>query len=170
MKRAVSATHAMVAAAIAATLALGGAPTRLFGTTAAQAADLIVNIDEASVHRLMREATTIVVGNPSIADVSVQGGSMLLVMGKNPGHTNIIALDRTGAEIEDVDVHVRNAGSRQLTLHLGSSRLSYNCAPKCDRTLTVSDAEQPFNVHQAQVQGKMTVSQGIADQAGAGGQ
>lgn len=153
--------------ALAGALMVGGAP---IGATDAQATDLIVNIDEASIHRLMRDAMTIVVGNPSIADVSVQGGSMLLVMGKNPGHTNIIALDRKGEEIENVVVHVRNVGNRQLTLQMGSNRVTYNCAPKCDRTLTVGDGEQPFSSHMAQVQGKATISQGTSDQSAGAGQ
>ena len=164
MKRSVFAlpVRAVAGAVVAAALLLDAAPAR--------AADLVVNIDQAAVHRLMREASTIVVGNPSIADVSVQGGSMLLIMGKNPGHTNIIALDGKGMEIEDVIVHVRNAGDRQLTLHLGSSRLSYNCAPKCDRILTVSDAADPFDVQNKQILGKTGVSQGTGDGAGGGGQ
>jgi Flp pilus assembly secretin CpaC len=173
MKTAVSATamtRGLARAVLAGALLLGGAPTGLYGTTTAGAAELVVNIDEASIHRLMSEAATIVVGNPAIADVSVQNGSMLLVMGKNPGHTNIIALDRKGAEIENVMVHVRNAGTRRVTLHLGSSRLSYNCAPKCDRILAVSDAEAPFDAQQKQMTGKTTISQGTADQAGSAGQ
>jgi len=173
MKTAVSAiamTRGLARAVLAGALLLGGAPIGLYGTMPAGAADLVVNIDEASIHRLMSEAATIVVGNPAIADVSVQNGSMLVVMGKNPGHTNIIALDRKGAEIENVIVHVRNAGPRQVTLHLGSSRVSYNCAPKCDRTLTVSDAEAPFEAQQKQIAGKTSVSQGTADQSGGAGQ
>lgn len=152
-------------ATIGATLAIAGIP----GTGSVSAADLIVNIDEASVHRLMREAATIVVGNPSIADVNIQGDTMLLVMGKTPGHTNIIALDRKGTEIENLTVHVRNAGSRRLTLHLGAERESYNCAPVCDRALAVSDSEKPFDVQLKQIQGKTAVSQGnAAQQAGVG--
>lgn len=159
--------------AIAVTRGLAGialAGALMHGVTASRAADLVVNIDEASIHRLMREASTIVVGNPSVADVNVQGGSMLLVMGRNPGHTNIIALDRKGEEIENVVVHVRNQGPRQLTLHMGSSRLSYNCAPKCDRILAVSDAEAPFEVQQKQILEKTNVSQGNADAAAGAGQ
>ena len=167
---AIAMTRGLASVVLAGALLLGGAPIGVYGTMPAGAADLVVNIDEASIHRLMSEAATIVVGNPAIADVSVQNGSMLLVMGKNPGHTNIIALDRKGGEIENVIVHVRNAGTRQVTLHLGSDRVSYNCAPKCDRILTVSDADAPFETQQKQISGKTAVSQGTADQAGGAGQ
>jgi hypothetical protein len=167
---AIAMARGLAGAVLAGALLLGGAPIGLYGSMPAGAADLVVNIDEASIHRLMSEAATIVVGNPAIADVSVQGGSMLVVMGKNPGQTNIIALDRKGAEIENMIVHVRNGGPRQVTLHLGSDRVSYNCAPKCDRTLTVSDADTPFEVQQKQITGKTSISQGTADQAGSVGQ
>lgn len=166
MENPLSAARLARAAAFGAALALSG----LQAAGPAAAADLVVNIDEATVHRLMREAATIVVGNPSVADVTIQGDTLMLVMGKNPGHTNILALDRKGEEIENVIVHVRNAGSRRLTLHLGSSQVSYNCAPVCDRTLTVSDAPEPFDTQMKQVQGKTATSQGSAGGTGGGGQ
>src|SRR5262249_32498418 len=63
----------------------------------ARAADTIdVVLDQAKIVKLPDRVGTIVVGNPLIADVSVQPGGMLVVTGKGYGRTNIIVLDRGG--------------------------------------------------------------------------
>jgi len=58
--------------------------------------DVEVIIDEATLLRLDRPAAEIVVGNPSIADVSVQSGRVLIVTGKSFGETNLIVMDADG--------------------------------------------------------------------------
>lgn len=138
----------------------------IFASKAA-AADLLVNTDQATIHRLTQKATTVIVGNPSIADVNIQGGNLLVVMGKNPGMTNIIALDRAGATINEVSVHVRNTGNRRVTLHRGSGRFSYNCAPTCDRTLNAGDEKTSFETLQKQIAGKSSIATGAGGDAGA---
>ena len=55
-----------------------------------------VLIDQATLVRLDRPAAEIVVGNPSIADVSVQSGKVLVVTGKSFGETNLIVMDADG--------------------------------------------------------------------------
>ena len=159
--------RAMVVAALGAGV-LAATPD-LPGTFAskASAADLLVNTDQATIHRLTQKATTVIVGNPSIADVNIQGGNLLVVMGKNPGTTNIIALDRAGATINEVAVHVRNTGNRSVTLHLGSGRFSYNCAPTCDRTLNSGDEKASFETLQKQIAGKSTIATGSGGDGGA---
>ena len=134
----------------------------------ASAADLLVNTDEATIHRLTQKAATIIVGNPSIADVNIQRGNLLVVMGKSPGTTNIIALDQAGATINEVSVHVRNTGNRSVTLHLGSGRYSYNCAPTCDRTLNAGDEKGGFETLQKQIAGKTTIATGSGGDGGGG--
>ena len=64
----------------------------------AAAADPVVDvlIDQATLVRLERPAAEIVVGNPSIADVSVQSGKVLVVTGKSFGETNLIVMDADG--------------------------------------------------------------------------
>src|SRR5689334_2493493 len=65
----------------------------------AAANDVIVLIDEASLMRLDRPAAEIVVGNPSIADVSVQSGKVLIITGKSFGETNLVVIDADGKMI-----------------------------------------------------------------------
>src|SRR5262245_19203692 len=59
----------------------------------ARAADLVVRYDQSQLLRLPRPVDHVIIGNASIADVSVQAGNLLIVTGKTFGVTNIIALD-----------------------------------------------------------------------------
>ena len=73
----------------------------------AYAEDLIVKFDQSQILRLPRPAAEIIVGNPSIADVAIQSGNILVVTGKSFGITNIIALDAERNVIQDQRVAVR---------------------------------------------------------------
>src|SRR5215469_12918356 len=67
-------------------------------TSPALAADAIkVTIDQATIAKMPENVATLVIGNPLIADVTVQPGGLLIVTGKSYGATNLIALDRSGA-------------------------------------------------------------------------
>ncbi len=132
------------------------------GSKMASAADLLVNIDQATIHKLRTDASAIIIGNPSIADVNVQRGNMLVVLGKSSGTTNIIALDRDGETIDEVMVHVRNSGTRSVTLYLGSGRHSFNCAPRCDRTLNAGDNKDGFETLESQITKKRSIARDTA--------
>src|SRR5438552_9600704 len=50
-----------------------------------------VNVDQAKLVKLPGKIATIVVGNPLIADVSLQPGGIVVVTGKGYGATNFLA-------------------------------------------------------------------------------
>ena len=107
--------------------------------SAATAADLIVRSDQSQLLRLPRPATEVIIGNPSIADVSLQNGNLLVVTGKTFGITNIIALDGEHNIIQDQRVMVERDDRRVVNLHKGSTRFTYSCTPNCEPTLTIGD-------------------------------
>ena len=77
----------------------------------AQAAEqLNVVLDQASLLKLPDKVSTIVVGNPLIADVAVQSGGLVVVTGKGYGSTNFIALDRAGVVLMERSIVVSGAG------------------------------------------------------------
>ena len=49
---------------------------------------------------------TIVIGNPLIADASLQTGGLMVITGKGYGTTNLIALDRKGNALLEKVVQV----------------------------------------------------------------
>ena len=103
-------------------IAIGLLVAALVWADRAGAADAIeVFIDQAKVVKLPDRVGTIVVGNPLIADVSVQSGGMLVVTGKGYGRTNIIVLDRAGNVLIEQAVQVQGPGG-VVVVFRGSER------------------------------------------------
>jgi hypothetical protein len=127
------------------------------------AADLVVRYDQSQLFRLPRPAAEIIIGNPSIADVALQDGNLLVVTGKTFGVTNIIALDANHNVIQDQRVMVERDDRKVVNLHKGSQRFTYACTPNCEPTLTIGDDEDFFNRVKAANTGKIGFSAGAAD-------
>ena len=112
---------------------------------AAVAADTIdVVLDQAQIVRLPDRVGTIVVGNPLIADVTVQSGGLMVVTGKGYGRTNVIALDHHGAVLMEKAVQVQGPHN-VVVIYRGVDRESYSCAPKCERRITLGDTKDYFD-------------------------
>jgi hypothetical protein len=112
-----------------------------FCALAADAIDVI--LDQAQVVKLPDRVGTIVVGNPLIADVTVQSGGLMVVTGKGYGRTNVIALDHRGSVLLDKAIEVQGPGN-VVVIYRGVDRESYSCAPKCERRITLGDAPSFF--------------------------
>ena len=133
------------------------------GDAAALGPDVNVVLDEASMLRLERPAAEIIIGNPSIADVSVQSGKVLVITGKSFGQTNLIVLDAQGKAIINRKVSVQQADRGLVTMYKGGARLSYYCAPKCTTPLAIGDTPEYFDVIAKQIKTKQTISQSAAE-------
>jgi hypothetical protein len=138
--------------------------------TAASAKDLIVRYDQSQLLRLPRPASEIIVGNPSIADVTLQNGNLLVVTGKTFGITNIIALDANQKIIKDQRVLVERDDRRVVNLHKGSTRYTYACTPNCEPTLTIGDDKDFFNAVKDANTSKRSFSENGADSTNNGNQ
>ena len=140
-------------------IAIGLLVAALVWADRAGAADAIeVFIDQAKVVKLPDRVGTIVVGNPLIADVSVQSGGMLVVTGKGYGRTNIIVLDRAGNVLIEQAVQVQGPGG-VVVVFRGSERESYSCAPNCERRITLGDAPEYFDQTMAETSNRSARAQ-----------
>lgn len=110
----------------------------------ARAADLVVAYDQSQLLRLPRPVSSVIIGNPSIADVAIQGGNLLVVTGKTFGITNIIALDEERNIIQDQRIIVQRDEVRTVNLSKGGKRESYSCTPNCSPMLTIGDDSDYF--------------------------
>jgi hypothetical protein len=118
----------------------------VIGATPARADTLSINVDQAQIMHLPEKVATIVIGNPLIADATLQSGGILVVTGKGYGATNLLALDRSGRVVMEKTVQVLGAGSGDLvTVYKGVERESYSCAPNCERRITLGDSPGYFN-------------------------
>lgn len=111
---------------------------------------IAVNVDQAKLVRLPGKVATIVVGNPLIADVTLQPGGMIVVTGKGYGATNFIALDRGGEILVDRQIQVEGPSDRLVTVYRGVERESYSCMPLCQRRVTLGDSDKYFNTTMSQ--------------------
>ncbi|MFL6818781.1 MAG: pilus assembly protein N-terminal domain-containing protein [Bradyrhizobium sp.] len=105
---------------------------------------IAVNVDQAKLVKLPTRVSTIVVGNPLIADVTLQTGGILVVTGKGYGATNFIAMDRSGEVLVDRVIQVEGPTDQLVTIYRGVERESYSCMPICQRRITLGDGETYF--------------------------
>ncbi|MGC4064088.1 MAG: pilus assembly protein N-terminal domain-containing protein [Polyangiaceae bacterium] len=154
-----------ISAALACTAALAA---MAFQIPHVHADDLIVKYDQSQLLRLPRPATEIIIGNPTIADVSVQGGNLLVVTGKSFGITNIIALDADRNIIQDQRVLVQRDDVRVVNLQKSNKRETYNCSPQCNPMITIGDDPAFFTNVAGNTERKLKASEGASDGSGSG--
>jgi Flp pilus assembly secretin CpaC len=104
-----------------------------------------VMIDHAKVVKLPDKTQTVIVGNPIIADLTVQRNGILVVTGKSYGVTNLIALDAGGALLTESLISVQAPNESLVTVQRGLERESYSCTPNCQPSLLLGDANKYFN-------------------------
>jgi len=125
---------------------------------AAAQSNVRVGVDEGAVVPLVKSPAAVIVGNPLIADATVQNGNLLVVMGKNYGSTNIIALDGAGEEIANFGVNVGTSGNFEVSLHMGGERETLNCTPTCEYELNVGDGVVHFEETYKEITSKVGLS------------
>ena len=106
---------------------------------------IAVNVDQAKLVKLPSRVATIVVGNPLIADVTLQNGGIVVVTGKGYGATNFIAMDRNGEVLVDRQIQVEGPIEQLVTVYRGVERETYSCMPVCQRRVTLGDGDNYFN-------------------------
>ena len=130
------------------------------------AEDLIVNYDQSQLVKLPRPAAELIIGNPAIADVTVQNGSLLVVTGKTFGITNLIVLDAQRNVIQEQRILVKRDEAKVVNLNRGTLRQSYNCTPQCNPSIVVGDEDAFFDSVSKASEKKMNFSERAADQVG----
>jgi Flp pilus assembly secretin CpaC len=120
----------------------------LAGTGSARAqpdvAIVTVLVDNAKVMRLPERTQTVIVGNPIIADVTLQKNGVLVLTGKSFGSTNLIALDASGIMLAESMIRVEAPQTAVITVQRGLDRESYSCTPNCQPSVQLGDAQKYF--------------------------
>lgn len=120
-----------------------------------------VDYDQATAIHLDEPAKTIVVGNASIAEALLVNDRTIYVQGRIFGNTNLIALDGNGVEIYNTQITVGAPLSAHVTLYRGGQQHNLACSPRCERTVTLGDADVDINIKNSS--GKMDVSKAGTD-------
>jgi Flp pilus assembly secretin CpaC len=119
-------------------------PTIVLADPGPESKSIAVNVDQAKLVKLPPKVATIVVGNPLIADVTLQPGGLMVVTGKGYGATNFIAMDRAGEVLVDRIIQVEGPIDQLVTVYRGTQRESYSCMPVCQRRVTLGDGDSYF--------------------------
>ncbi|MCB1519595.1 MAG: pilus assembly protein N-terminal domain-containing protein [Hyphomicrobiaceae bacterium] len=144
--------------------------TLALGTQQARANDLIVRYDQSQILRLPRPVSELIIGNPSIADVTIQSADLLVITGKTFGITNVIALDADRNVIQDQRVVVQRDEQRMVNLHKGGLRQSFSCTPNCQPTITIGDDPNYFDTISKHAAQKTKFSESGSEGSAGGGQ
>lgn len=132
---------------LAAALALAGT------AGAAGAADQPVEVGagQSVLLRLQHPARQVVVGDPTVADVTVQSPTMIVLFGKRPGATSLAVLGSGREPVMDTPVVVRPGGAGTVTVTYGAGRevkpggatVVFACASSCVRAVEAKGGATP---------------------------
>ncbi len=112
-------------------------------TPAQAGSPLTVEMDQSQPMLLTGDVGSVIIGNPSIADASLNGRQLIL-HGHSFGETNLVIFDTNGKKLADFDITVAHNSPNQLSMFVGSTtypaqRFTYSCAPNCEANMMVGD-------------------------------
>ena len=105
----------------------------------AESAPVTVKVNMARILRINAPASTVIIGNPGIADAAIQDPQTLVLTGKSYGQTNLIVLDAQGNPIADTMIEVVQEQTGLVTVYLGERRTSLACEPVCQPIIMLGD-------------------------------
>ena len=129
--------------------------------------EISVVIDQARMIKLPERTSTVVIGNPLIADVTLQAGNVMVVNARGYGVTNLIALDRNGATLMEKQLAVKGPYANTVVVYRGVHRNTYSCAPFCEPRVTLGDGSEFFGANLGQTGTWIGQVQGAAQLGGA---
>ena len=148
MRRKISPPPRLTGVLIAALLSSAGSAV---AAETASKPPIAVILDRAKVMHISRPADTIIIGNPGIADATIQDAQTLIITGKSFGSTNLIVLDAQGQPIADEVLSVQPNDDSVVTIFRRSSRVTLSCTPDCSPTLAIGDATESFDTLNGQI-------------------
>jgi hypothetical protein len=125
-----------------------------------------VPLDEVRVISFAKPVSTLYVGNPVIADVTIIDNRHAFIQGKAFGATNVVALDASGRPVANQQIVVAGKGNSVVTLQRGSQQTTYACAAsRCQSTPQPGDGKDAFEAGTDQI----SKYQGMLAKAATGG-
>jgi Flp pilus assembly secretin CpaC len=121
--------------------ALAATALLALATAAHAVSGIEVVMNQAKIVKLARPADTIVIGNPAIADASVQDANTIVLTGRGFGVTNLVVLDQEGNPIVDEQVIVSRGTTSTVRVYRRAAVQTLSCTPFCEGSFK-SDAER----------------------------
>ncbi len=106
-------------------------------------APLSVSAGAAARIVLAAPVRDIVVGDPTVADVSLVNERTLVILGKKAGATTVLAFDARGRALADRDVVVSNVPTQAVVVQRGVNAATYACGDRCSLLSTTAAPAAP---------------------------
>jgi Flp pilus assembly secretin CpaC len=101
---------------------------------------LVVPINHSARVSISGTASSVVVGNAAIADVTVVDSHTVYVTGKAYGATDLVVLDPHGRTLFNGDITVSAAGG-SVSVYRGAVKTSVACDPGCTESTEVATGD-----------------------------
>lgn len=176
--RALKLTTVMVGASLLATSVLAGASEKNAQShnaksytgglcDAAQKGQKCITIllDHMQRIKIAKPASVVMIGNPAIADITMLDPSIAFISAKSIGATNMVALDGNGDEIVNYQILVREPQVKRVSIRRAFTKENYQCAPDCNRALSMTDTQEAFSETSGIVATRMGMNQQTTPQS-----
>ena len=101
-----------------------------------------ITMDLAHLVRLNSAVSTIVIGNPDIADATVQDKRTLVLTGRGLGVINMMVFDETGQQISNLLLRVVPQQARVIVRYDSTGSNRFLCVPACSQLPPIAVAEK----------------------------
>jgi len=109
-----------------------------------------VVLNHAKIVKLSEAASTVIIGNPEIADATVRDAQTLVLTGRGFGQTNLVILDANGNPILDERIAVSRENGTALRIYRQADIETLSCEPYCERAyLTEAEVQSIRAVREA---------------------
>lgn len=105
--------------------------TAVASAAVAQSRPLNVEIDRSARVALRGAASSVIVGNPAIADVTVVDANTLYIVGKGYGVTEVVAVDAIGRPLFQSQVVVTGGSTGSVRMWRGGQVTEMACGGSC---------------------------------------
>lgn len=100
--------------------------------------EITVTNDQSRLVPLPEAPGTVIVGNPIVAEATVEG-KMLVLHARGFGLTNVIVLDQQGRQTSELMVRIGMNDAHSVSLFRNGVRETYNCSPTCEPEVQIGD-------------------------------
>jgi Flp pilus assembly secretin CpaC len=125
----------------------------------AEVQTISVGVDQSQILQLPAMPGAIVIGNPAIADVSIQG-QKLFVHGRSFGQTSLTILDLQGNQMANFNLVGRLIQDDMVTLYRRADRFTLSCSGTCNPYIQVGDQPETFRDYSTQITTKFNIASG----------
>lgn len=125
----------------------------------AETQTISVGVDQSQILQLPAMPGAIVIGNPAIADVSIQG-QKLFVHGRSFGQTSLTILDLQGNQMASFNLVGSLIQDDLVTLYRATNRYTLSCSGTCNPYIQVGDEPKTFLENSTQTTTKFNIASG----------